>query len=185
MTLTYQAPTDTSAPTLPYMPQFRKEDKKFKRKQKRNYDKHRRTQALPDLPEGQKVWITSGPTPVKGTVVASSPARLSYQVETDGGLLRRNWYHLNPAPADKDLFYTQCRAKRDHDTIQNRYHYHTKKPLPGQINLRGEMWHKLLGCDYLFCIIITYHLTWLITIYHCCYKMVCSLSVYSLPFCLL
>ena len=41
-------------PTWPYMPQFRKEDEKFKRKQKKNYDKHRKTRALPDLPKRQR-----------------------------------------------------------------------------------------------------------------------------------
>ena len=86
-------------PTWPYLPQFKKEDEQFKRNQKKYFDRHCRARELPDLPDGQRVWITSGVTPVKGTITSSSStAPRSYSVETDTGSVRRNRFHLNPSP---------------------------------------------------------------------------------------
>ena len=86
-------------PTWSYLTQFRKKDKRFKETQKRNFDRHHHAKELPDLPDGQTVWITSGATPVKGTVISSqSEQPRSYNVRADAGLLQRNRIHLNPLP---------------------------------------------------------------------------------------
>ena len=66
-----------------------------------NFDRHHRAKELPDIPDGQTVWITSGatPGPVKGTVISSqSEQPRSYNVRADAGLLQRNRIHLNPVP---------------------------------------------------------------------------------------
>lgn len=64
-----------------------------------NFDRHHRAKELPDIPDGQTVWITSGATPVKGTVISSqSEQPRSYNVRVDAGLLQRNRIHLNPVP---------------------------------------------------------------------------------------
>ena len=79
--------------------QFGKKDKRFKETQKRNFDRHHHAKVLPDLPDGQTVWITSGATPVKGTVISSqSEQPRLYDVRVDVGLLQRNRIHLNPVP---------------------------------------------------------------------------------------
>ena len=45
------------------------------------------------------MWITSGATPVKGTVISSqSEQPRSYNVRADAGLLQRNQIRLNPVP---------------------------------------------------------------------------------------
>ena len=85
-------------PTWSYLTQFQKKDKRFKETQKRNIDKHHRAKELPDVPDGPTVWITSGATPVKGTVISSqSEQPRSYNVRAEG-LLQRNRIHLNPVP---------------------------------------------------------------------------------------
>ena len=64
-----------------------------------NFDGHHRSKELQDIPDGQTVWITSGATPVKGTVISSQPEQpRSYNVRVDAGLLQRNRIHLNPLP---------------------------------------------------------------------------------------
>ena len=86
-------------PTWSYLTQLWKKDKRFKETQKRNFDRHHRAKELPDLPDGQTVWITSGATPVKGTVISSqSEQPRSYNVRADAVLLQRNRIHLNPVP---------------------------------------------------------------------------------------
>ena len=85
--------------TWSYLTQLWKKDKRFKETQKRNFDRHHRAKELPDLPDGQTVWITSGATPVKGTVISSqSEQPRSYNVRADAVLLQRNRIHLNPVP---------------------------------------------------------------------------------------
>ena len=86
-------------PTWSYLPQFKREDEKFKQNQKNFFfHRHHRARELPDLPDGQRVWITLGVTPVKGTITSSSTAPCSYSVEMDTWSVRRNRFHLNPSP---------------------------------------------------------------------------------------
>ena len=98
MTSADKATPCITTPTRPYLPQFKKEDEKFKKNQKKYFHRHRQARELPDQPDGQRVWITSGVMPVKGTITSSSTAPRSYSVEMDTGSVRRNRFHLNPSP---------------------------------------------------------------------------------------
>ena len=75
---------------------FREKDEALKQKQQQNYNRRHRTQTLPPLPAGQKVWVM--PTKAQGTVVGPAPTPRSYVVDTPGGQLRRNRSHLRVVP---------------------------------------------------------------------------------------
>lgn len=113
--------TEHLKPPWSYIPNFRKEDEEFKRKQKMYFDRHRRVRDLHKIVEGQEVWITSGPTPIRKTVVSSStqPPR-SYQVETNTGSLRRNRVHLNPVPEHSTSPEQSTSLNAEHHKIMTR-----------------------------------------------------------------
>lgn len=79
-------------PMWPNLQAFRKKDEEERRKQAAHYNLHHRSRTLPELPTGQKVWISTEDAP--GTVLGTANAPRSYSVETDRGTLRRNRIHL-------------------------------------------------------------------------------------------
>ena len=85
-------------PKWTYLTDFRREDERFKEKQKKNFDCRHRVQDLPDIPDEHEVWINSGSTSVRGTVVTSAGAPHSYIVSTPTESLRRNQIHLGIVP---------------------------------------------------------------------------------------
>jgi transposase InsO family protein len=87
-------------PNWTYLEKFKETDKEFKRKQKRDYDRHHRVKTLPHIPENTSVWVTTDGKRIPGQVVAHAEEPRSYLVETSGGVLRRNRHHLNPVPED-------------------------------------------------------------------------------------
>ena len=87
-------------PDWTYLEKFKKMDKEFKGKQKRNYDRHHQVKTLPHIPENTSVWVTTEGKRIPGQVVTRTEEPRSYLVETPGGVLRRNRHHLNPVPED-------------------------------------------------------------------------------------
>ena len=85
-------------PKWPYLPEFRALNLKFKKKQKRDFDKRHRTQDVEDIPSRSKVWITSEGRHTEGRVVSPAESPRSYLVDTPTGVVRRNRQHLNVAP---------------------------------------------------------------------------------------
>jgi len=85
-------------PQWSYLPDFRKVNKKFKKKQERDYNRQHRAQELSSLPDDSEVWVTSSNHPIPGRVVTSADTPRSYFVETPSGQIRRNQQHLNIVP---------------------------------------------------------------------------------------
>ena len=90
------------SPQWPDLEEFKRQNKAFKSKQKRDYDRRHSVRPLPQIPNGAKAWDTSGDQPVSGRVVAPTKAPRSYIVETPGGRVRRNRRHLNVEPEDTE-----------------------------------------------------------------------------------
>ena len=101
-------------PTWSYMDEFRKQNQKFKAKQKRDYDKRHRTKESDAIPDGSTVWITSEGERAEGTVISPADSPRSYLVDTPNGTLRRNRQHLNVAPSQPS-----GHTETQHETEQN------------------------------------------------------------------
>ena len=85
-------------PKWHYLKAFRREDKKFKEAQKRNFDNRHRVRSLPELPAGTNVWVTTNGQPMEGRADPHPTAPRSYNVTTATGSIRRNRTHLNIVP---------------------------------------------------------------------------------------
>jgi transposase InsO family protein len=86
-------------PNWDYLPKFREQDKEFKLKQKKDFDKHHRVRELPPLAEDTAVWMDTKGNRTAGKIVSTNQRPRSYTVETDQGLFQRNRYHLHKAPS--------------------------------------------------------------------------------------
>ena len=91
-------------PDWSYVEEFRKLNKTFKQKQKKQYDRQHGVRSRSSIPDSSDVWITSGNEPTKATVVQPAETPRSYIVETPSGEVRRNRQHLNiePNPTSDD-----------------------------------------------------------------------------------
>lgn len=87
-------PTAKLDPKWPDLQAFREKDEEGRWRQAKHYNRRHRSRPLPELPSGQKVWITTERS--AGTVVRPADTPRSYVVETDRGFLRRNRSHLRP-----------------------------------------------------------------------------------------
>ena len=67
-------------PDWSLLPDFRKQDEKFKIEQEKQYNRRHRVQDLPDLPDDTPVWVTTNGTNEPGTVVAPAGTPRSYIV---------------------------------------------------------------------------------------------------------
>ena len=83
-------------PSWPYLEQSREKDSALKAKQMKNFDKRHSAKSLPDLLQGDTVWVPSKKVEGKVTDKAGTPQ--SYKVATPSGQLRRNRRHLNLLP---------------------------------------------------------------------------------------
>ena len=90
--------TDSLTPQWPYLEDFRRTNKEFKEKQKKDYDRHHRTKELREIPDNTTVWITTGKQPVPGKVLYPADTPRSYIVQTPSGNVRRNRSQLNVQP---------------------------------------------------------------------------------------
>ena len=85
-------------PQWPYLKAFMEENKKFKDRQKKHFDKGHRARDLSPIPDNTDVWIKSEKKPVPGTVLSSAGAPRSYIVDTPSGQVHRNRHDLNVVP---------------------------------------------------------------------------------------
>ena len=90
--------TDSLTPQWPYLEDFRRTNKEFKEKQKKDYDRRHRTKELREIPDNTTVWITTGKQPVPGKVLYPADTPRSYIVQTPSGNVRRNRSQLNVQP---------------------------------------------------------------------------------------
>ena len=89
-------------PQWPYLKAFQEENKKFKDRQKKYFDRGHRARDLSPIPDNTDVWIKSEEKPVPGTVLSPAKEPRSYIVETPSGLVHRNRGHLNVQPKIED-----------------------------------------------------------------------------------
>lgn len=92
--------------TLPLSPQqldkvpdkssIQEKEKKAKEKQKRNFNQRHRCRDLSPLQPGDPVWIID--MRIHGKIVREAEEPRSYIIQTARGILRRNRWHLVPAP---------------------------------------------------------------------------------------
>lgn len=71
-------------------------EQSYRQKQKLNFDKRHRAHNMPILQPGDHVWVKD--MQQRGTVVSKAETPRSYIIETSGGNLRRNRYHLSHTP---------------------------------------------------------------------------------------
>ena len=103
--------SETLTPQWPYMNQFRKDNKAFKEKQKRNFDRRHRVRSLPELPDNIEVWITTHGQPTPGTVRNPAAEPRSYFIQTPSGNICRNCSQLNIIP-DTETSTSQHNCRR-------------------------------------------------------------------------
>ena len=94
-------------PTWSYLPQFRKDNSLFKKKQKDSYDRRHAVKEQPTIPNDSEVVVTTDSCPVQGRVVTPAESPRSYIVETPSGDLRRNRSQLNVMPDSPELPVTE------------------------------------------------------------------------------
>ena len=90
--------TKQFVPGWTYIPEFKKKDAEFKRKQKANYDDRHRVRELPEIPDETSAWIRSDRGSVQGKVVSPANTPRSYIVDTPSGQVRRNRNQLTVVP---------------------------------------------------------------------------------------
>ena len=83
-------------PNWPYLEEFKKTEKRYKQKQKENFDKKKKSRPLPPLDYGTTVWVNLQDRQVPGTVSHSADAPRSYHVNIPSGQVRRNRRDLRP-----------------------------------------------------------------------------------------
>ena len=83
-------------PEWTYLPQYRKDNDKFKGSQKRDHVRHHGVRSRrPLIPDKTYVWVTSGNRSVPGTTITSANTPRSYIIQTPTGDVRRSRSHLN------------------------------------------------------------------------------------------
>ena len=85
-------------PKWQYLKKFEEQDRQYKRKQKRNYDKRHRVRSLADIPDDQPVWVDTDGQQQEGRTVTNTEAPRSYLVDVPSGRVRRNRQQLIPIP---------------------------------------------------------------------------------------
>ena len=98
--------TQQLIPKWPFLKTFRQTDKKYKSKQKSNYDRCHRAHSLPDLADDTPVWVRTGDSQQRGTIISTSNEPRSYIVSTPTGQVRRNRQHIVPIPSQTSLSET-------------------------------------------------------------------------------
>lgn len=74
----------------------RKDEQKHRQKQREHYNRRHRAHDMPGLRPGDHVWVKD--MQQRGTVLSTADTPRSYIIETSGGNLRRNRYHLSRTP---------------------------------------------------------------------------------------
>ena len=87
--------TNLFVPEWSYLDQFNKQDKKYKARQRRNYNQRHRVRSLPSLPDDQLVWMNTRGSLTPGRVIEQASSPISYVVETPSGRVCRTCHHLH------------------------------------------------------------------------------------------
>lgn len=89
-------PTHPSSlePKWPDLKKFREKDRELKERQKRNHDSRHKAVDLPELQQGEEVWITD--LKRYGKVIKMTEEPRSYLLKSAGRVIRRNRFHLIP-----------------------------------------------------------------------------------------
>ena len=85
-------------PHWSFLESFHQQDKKYKRAQKRNYDRYHKARPLPELADDTPAWIRTDNSQQSGRIVSTYSEPRSYIVSTSTGQTRRNRSHVVPIP---------------------------------------------------------------------------------------
>lgn len=88
-------------PSLPNAKTILRKEKEIKNLSKHHFDQRHRAKPLPELPIGQKVWISD--LRQRGEVQGRHKLPRSYIVKSPSGVYRRNRKFLHPLPDDHDI----------------------------------------------------------------------------------
>ena len=72
----------------PYLEMFEEQDRQYKRKQRRNYDKRHRVWSLADIPDEQPVWVNTDGQQQQGRTVTTTEAPRSHLIDVPSGRVR-------------------------------------------------------------------------------------------------
>ena len=106
-------------PKWPFLKIFRQLDKKYKSKQKKNYDRSHRARSLPDLADDTPVWVRTDDSQQRGRIVSTSNEP-RYIVSTPTGQVRRNRQHIVPRPSQTNLPETNQSNEFQRSPVQTR-----------------------------------------------------------------
>ena len=81
-------------PQWKYLSEFKISDREYREKQKADFDKHHRTQELPEIPENTRVWIETDNGRTAGRVISPAETPRSYVIETPTGQPQRNRHQI-------------------------------------------------------------------------------------------
>ena len=87
--------TNLFVPEWSYLDQFNKQHKKYKARQRRNYNRRHRVRSLPSLPDDQLVWVNTRGSLTPGRVIEQASSPRSYVVETPSGRVHHTHHHLH------------------------------------------------------------------------------------------
>jgi len=99
-------------PQWPYLEEFKKRDKKFKQRQKKDFDHHNRVHKLSDIPDNADVWIQSANRPTQGQVISAGSTPQSYVVSMPTGTVQQNHAHLRVVPNSTEQPATEEPTRR-------------------------------------------------------------------------
>ena len=85
-------------PKWTFLPEFKRLNREFKDRKKRDFDQAYKVQELPPIPDDQDVWISTERDPKPGTVVSAADTPRSYIVDTPTGEIQRNRSKLRVVP---------------------------------------------------------------------------------------
>ena len=104
----------TLTPDWSHLPEFRTQERRYKEKQKEDYDRRHKVKAQLDLDNGRLVWVRTDNDQQIGWVLTAAHTPRSYLVQTSSGTVHRNQSHLicQPERLDEDSHDEEREPKR-------------------------------------------------------------------------
>ena len=106
-------------PKWPFLPEFKRLNRDFKKRQKVDFDHRHRVRELPPIPDDSGVWVSTERDPIPGTVTSSASTPRSYIIDTPAGELRRNRGQLRVVPNSIETQQTHVPDTPPGDTPEN------------------------------------------------------------------
>ena len=103
-------------PNWSHLTDFAERDRRYKEKQKKDFDRRHRARPLPVLPDDSEVWVNTQRSQVSGQVVSTAATPRSYIIDVPTGRVRRNRAHIIPQPTTS----SNNDEPSSHDTDSNR-----------------------------------------------------------------